>query len=54
MLESSELMVQNAPALSQVAAVIGDVQIRNRNPFLVGSLSNAYPQGDYPWCLPYI
>ena len=39
-------MVQKAKALSQAAAVIGDVQIRNRGT-LGGALTHADPQGDY-------
>ncbi len=47
MLESSELVSNKAPALSQAAAAIGDVQVRNKGT-IGGALAHSDPQADYP------
>ena len=47
MLESSELVSSKAPALSQAAAAIGDVQVRNKGT-IGGALAHSDPQADYP------
>jgi len=46
-IESSDLVSQKAPALSQAAAQIGDVQVRNRGT-IGGVLAHSDPQADYP------
>jgi carbon-monoxide dehydrogenase medium subunit len=47
MVESSSLVQQKAPGLSQAAAQIGDVQVRNRGT-IGGVLAHSDPQADYP------
>jgi len=47
MLETSSLVQQKAPALSQAAGQIGDVQVRNRGT-IGGVLAHSDPQADYP------
>ena len=47
MVESSDLVQQKAPGLSQAAAQIGDVQVRNRGT-IGGVLAHSDPQADYP------
>ncbi|MBC8258883.1 MAG: xanthine dehydrogenase family protein subunit M [SAR324 cluster bacterium] len=47
MLESSDLIQQKAPALSQSAGQVGDVQVRNRGT-IGGVLAHSDPQADYP------
>ena len=47
MVESSDLIQQKAPGLSQAAAQIGDVQVRNRGT-IGGVLAHSDPQADYP------
>jgi len=49
-LETSALLQSSASALAQAAAVIGDVQVRNRGT-LGGSLAHADPSADYPAAL---
>ncbi|GMR17375.1 MAG: xanthine dehydrogenase family protein subunit M [Gammaproteobacteria bacterium] len=44
---SSELVQQAIPVLAEVAACIGDAQVRNRGT-LGGSVSNSDPAADYP------
>ena len=44
---SSDLVSQKAPALSQAAGQIGDVQVRNRGT-IGGVLAHSDPQADYP------
>lgn len=46
-LARSPLVREKAPLLSQAAAVIGDVQVRNRGT-IGGSLAHADPAADYP------
>ena len=46
-IESSDLVAQKAPALSQAAGQIGDVQVRNRGT-IGGVLAHSDPQADYP------
>ena len=46
-IESSDLIAKKAPALSQAAAQIGDVQVRNRGT-IGGVLAHSDPQADYP------
>jgi len=46
-IESSTLLRAKCPLLSETAAVIGDVQVRNRGT-LGGSLAHADPAADYP------
>jgi len=46
-IESSELLRSKCPLLPETAAVIGDVQVRNRGT-LGGSLAHADPAADYP------
>jgi carbon-monoxide dehydrogenase medium subunit len=46
-IESSELLKKKCPLLPQTAAVIGDVQVRNRGT-IGGSLSHADPSADLP------
>ena len=46
-LESSELLRSKCPLLSECAAAIGDVQVRNRGT-MGGSLAHADPAADYP------
>jgi carbon-monoxide dehydrogenase medium subunit len=46
-IESSDLIAQKAPALSQAAGQIGDVQVRNRGT-IGGVLAHSDPQADYP------
>ena len=46
-LESSELLRSKCPLLSECAAAIGDVQVRNRGT-IGGSLAHADPAADYP------
>lgn len=45
--ESSALLLQKCPLLSECAGNIGDVQVRNRGT-LGGSLAHADPAADYP------
>jgi carbon-monoxide dehydrogenase medium subunit len=45
--ESSPLLQQKVPVLPEAAAVIGDVQVRNRGT-IGGSLAHADPAGDFP------
>jgi aerobic carbon-monoxide dehydrogenase medium subunit len=47
MVESSSLLKQKVPILPETAAVIGDVQIRNRGT-IGGSIAHADPAGDLP------
>ena len=47
MVETSSLVQQKAPALSQAAGQIGDVQVRNRGT-IGGVLAHSDPQADYP------
>jgi carbon-monoxide dehydrogenase medium subunit len=47
MVESSSLLQQKVPLLPETAAVIGDVQIRNRGT-IGGSIAHADPAGDLP------
>ena len=47
MVESSSVVQQKAPALSQAASQIGDVQVRNRGT-IGGVLAHSDPQADYP------
>ncbi len=47
MLESSALLQEKAPALSMAAALVGDVQVRNRGT-IGGSLVHADPAADLP------
>ena len=47
MVETSSLVKQKAPALSQAAGQIGDVQVRNRGT-IGGVLAHSDPQADYP------
>ena len=47
MLQTSSLVQQKAPALSQAAGQIGDVQVRNRGT-IGGVLAHSDPQADYP------
>jgi carbon-monoxide dehydrogenase medium subunit len=46
-IESSSLVRERLPALAETAAMIGDVQVRNRGT-LGGSLAHADPAADYP------
>jgi len=46
-IETSDLLKAKCPALSEVAAEIGDVQVRNRGT-IGGSLAHADPAADYP------
>jgi carbon-monoxide dehydrogenase medium subunit len=46
-IESSELIKSKCPLLSQTAAEIGDVQVRNRGT-IGGSLAHADPAADFP------
>jgi carbon-monoxide dehydrogenase medium subunit len=46
-IESSSLIRSKCPLLSETAAAIGDVQVRNRGT-LGGSLAHADPAADYP------
>ena len=46
-LESSPLVAENVPILTQTAGEIGDVQVRNRGT-LGGSLAHADPAADWP------
>lgn len=46
-LESSDLLAKKCPVLSECAAAIGDVQVRNRGT-IGGSLAHADPAADYP------
>ncbi len=46
-IESSSLIKERLPALSETAALIGDVQVRNRGT-IGGSLAHADPAADYP------
>ena len=46
-LESSDLLRQKCPLLSETAANIGDVQVRNRGS-IGGSLAHADPAADWP------
>jgi aerobic carbon-monoxide dehydrogenase medium subunit len=45
--ESSKLLREKCPLLPETAAVIGDVQVRNRGT-IGGSLAHADPAADYP------
>ncbi len=45
--ERSDLVKQNIPALAALAGLIGDPQVRNRGT-LGGSVANADPAADYP------
>jgi len=47
LLESSDLLRQKCPLLSETAANIGDVQVRNRGS-IGGSLAHADPAADWP------
>ena len=47
MVETSSHVQQKAPALSQAAGQIGDVQVRNRGT-IGGVLAHSDPQADYP------
>jgi aerobic carbon-monoxide dehydrogenase medium subunit len=47
MIESSALLKEKVPILPEAAAVIGDVQVRNRGT-IGGSLAHADPAGDFP------
>jgi aerobic carbon-monoxide dehydrogenase medium subunit len=47
LIESSALLKEKVPILSEAAAVIGDVQVRNRGT-IGGSLAHADPAGDFP------
>jgi carbon-monoxide dehydrogenase medium subunit len=47
MVESSALLRQKVPILPETAAVIGDVQVRNRGT-IGGSIAHADPAGDFP------
>ena len=47
MVETSSLVQQKAPALSEAAGQIGDVQVRNRGT-IGGVLAHSDPQADYP------
>src|SRR5438132_10278106 len=46
-IESSDLVKQKCPLLSQTARAIGDVQVRNRGT-IGGSLTHADPAADWP------
>ena len=46
-IESSDLIQNKAPGLSQAASQIGDVQVRNRGT-IGGVLAHSDPQADYP------
>ena len=46
-LETSELLKAKLPIVSETAAVIGDVQVRNRGT-IGGSLAHSDPAADYP------
>ena len=46
-IESSELVKEKCPLLSQTAGAIGDVQVRNRGT-IGGSLTHADPSADWP------
>jgi carbon-monoxide dehydrogenase medium subunit len=46
-IESSDLLNQKCPLLSETAACIGDVQVRNKGT-IGGSLAHADPAGDFP------
>jgi carbon-monoxide dehydrogenase medium subunit len=47
LVESSSLLKQKLPILPETAAVIGDVQVRNRGT-IGGSIAHADPAGDFP------
>jgi aerobic carbon-monoxide dehydrogenase medium subunit len=47
LVESSSLLKQKVPILPETAAVIGDVQVRNRGT-IGGSIAHADPAGDLP------
>ncbi len=47
MIESSKLIKEKAPGLSEAASQIGDVQVRNRGT-IGGVLAHSDPQADYP------
>ncbi len=47
MIESSDIIQKKAPGLSQAAAQVGDVQVRNRGT-IGGVLAHSDPQADYP------
>jgi carbon-monoxide dehydrogenase medium subunit len=47
MVESSALLKDKVPILPETAAVIGDVQVRNRGT-IGGSIAHADPAGDFP------
>ena len=49
-IETSDLVRSRAPALQEAAAVIGDVQVRNKGT-IGGSLAHADPAADYPAAL---
>lgn len=49
-IEESELLRRKTPLLSQAAATIGDVQVRNRGTF-GGSIAHSDPTGDMPPCV---
>ena len=46
-IESSELVGEKTPLLAQTAAIIGDIQVRNKGT-IGGSLAHADPAADYP------
>jgi len=47
LIESSDLLKQKCPLLSETASAIGDVQVRNRGS-IGGSLAHADPAADWP------
>lgn len=47
MLESSELVRKRAPALAETAALVADLQVRNKGS-IGGSIAHADPAGDMP------
>jgi aerobic carbon-monoxide dehydrogenase medium subunit len=47
LVESSALLKQKVPILPETAALIGDVQVRNRGT-IGGSIAHADPAGDFP------
>jgi carbon-monoxide dehydrogenase medium subunit len=46
-IETSDVIERHCPVLSEVAATIGDVQVRNRGTFC-GAIAHADPSGDPP------
>jgi carbon-monoxide dehydrogenase medium subunit len=49
-IEASDLLKEKLPLLPEAAAVIGDVQVRNKGTF-GGSLAHADPAADWPACV---